>query len=505
MLGPMTSANAARGNIRERANRLELRAYAGVNPATGKRDYLTERLPLDTPVGVARKRLTVLVGRADEIAATRRERRKDPARSPRPAAARAKDRTVRQVLEAWYEAQARYLASAGHVRMALDTYLLPELGDVALWRLRGGLEPDETDPDLVDLSGFFRRLLKSGRKIRTGKNARVVYRELRAANKAAGVTEAAAETMARAQAAAAASVAVERGPLKPSAVARTRGILHAGLAYAVGKGWLASNPASEIRLPTVEDRESTTPEQDEAADFLGFVAGRHHELYAFTLLVASGPRPQEVAAIRWPQLDLDTGQLSLTGEGVVKEKEPGKPERWVVRRGETEKRRRRVIALDAVTLDALRELRRRQRETALACGTSIGRRALVFSGEVDGSEPVSPHAMTTTFSRYVRYARRQGVDIPEGMRLYDFRHFGITQLLRAGRSAADVARRFGTSARVINARYAHAIPGDDERMADTMADVWAPMQQRAALAVGGPPIALDEWRTPGKNGTMALD
>lgn len=478
----MTSTNVARGNIRERANRLELRAYAGVNPATGRRHYLVERLPLDTPPKEVRSRLTKLVARADEIAETRRLRRKDPSAGPRPRAAQRQDLTVGYVLEAWWEAHAQYLASAANVRMVLDTYLLPTLRDVALWRLRAQLAPGEAelDPDLVSLSAFEAELLRSGRKIRRGRNLRQVHRELRAANKAAGIRESAADTAARAKVAAAASVAVDRAPLKPSAVDRIHGILHAGLAYGVAKGWLPSNPASDVRRVRTEDRESTTPEQDEANDFLHYVARRHHELYTFTLLVASGPRPQEVAAIRWPQLDLDAGKLSLTGEGIVRVKEPGRPEQWIVRRGETEKRRRRVIALDPVVLAALRELRRRQLETAMAVGATVGRRALLFSAEPDGSEPVSPHALTITFTRHVGYARRDGVDVPAGMRLYDFRHFGITQLLRKGRSVADVALRFGTSARVINARYAHAIPGDDERMAETMADVWAPMRARAA-------------------------
>jgi integrase len=493
----MTSTNTARGNIRERANRLELRAYAGVNPATGRRDYLLERLPLDTPEKELGRRLTALVARADEIAATRRERRKDPARAPRrPAPVRRQDRTAGYVLEDWWDAHAQHLDSAGHVRMVLDTYLLPVLGDVALWRLRGHLDREEAelDPDLVNLSAFEAELLRSGKTIRRRRTTREVHRELRAANKTAGVTEAAAETMERARVLAAASLVTERGPLKPAAVERIHGILHAALAHGVRKGWLASNPASDVKRAKVEERESTTPEEDEANDFLHFVAGRHHELYAFTLLVASGPRPQEVAAVRWLQVDLDAGRLSLTGEGVVQEKDPGQPERWVIRRGETEKRRRRVIALDPVTVEALRELRRRQLETALGVGATIGRRALVFSEEPDGSEPVSPHALTITFGRYVRRARRDGLDVPAGMRLYDFRHFGITQLLRKGRNPADVARRFGTSARVINARYAHAIPGDDERMAETMADVWAPVRRRAELAAGGEPISLEDHR-----------
>lgn len=486
-----TRVPASRGTVREHRGALELRAYAGINPATGTRQYLTKRLPLGTADKVLGRELTALVARADDLVETRRARRKDGYTQPEPARAN-RDRTVGHALETWWNAHGSTLDGATEIRRNLDAYLIPRLGPVALWRLRPALDAAEAerDPDLVDLSALYRDLQAGGA---TGGGGRP-HRAGR--------------------------------PLAPATIHKIHGILRAALALEVRRpGGIMSNPAAEVRLPRIEDRESTTPEPDELADFLPFLAGagrtvpgydvtrrtrtgetvtyrveekpdvRAAELgratRAFALLVASGPRPQEVAAIRRGDLDLDTGRLSLTGEGVVKVKEPGQPERWEVRRGETAKRRKRAITLDPDVLAAVEDVIRAADEYALACGIRLGRRAFLFSDEPDGSKPPSPKNLSRAFDRAVAAAVRAGIDVPAGMRLYDMRHFGITQLLRAGRAVADVARRYGTSSRMIHARYAHAIPGDDHGLAATMADVWAPVRARAAeLDAGGPVVAL---------------
>lgn len=486
----MMEGQKPRGSVRRKGNGLELRAYAGTDPATGRADYLREPLPSSTPEREVNRRLTALVARADDLAATRRRRRRDGGHVPR-VERNPRRRTVSDALEGWWQDHGQDLSGADTARTVIDAYLTPHLGGVALWRLRGKLDKDEADldPDLVDLSAFYRQLRAVGGPGRPSGRR-----------------------------------------LEPSAVLRIHGVLRGALAAAVRKGWLPENPASAARLPRLEERESTTPDMEEMREFLAFlreprvVAGYKAtrrtlggglvtyevparevepdtQLVAFALLVASGPRPQEVAAIRWGAFDLDAGRLSLTGEGVVRVKDDGQPEQWVVRRGETEKRRL-MISLDAYVLDVLREHRRRRLEAALSCGVSLGRKAFVFSNTPDGAENVAPHAITVAFERQVRRARAA---VPEGMRLYDARHFGITQLLGRGVSVVEVARRFGTSPRMIHARYAHAIPGDDARAAEAMTAVWGPPRARAAGAAEPAPIRLgaqigneNPWPTHGQ-------
>lgn len=455
------TGNTARGSMLVRKDgRLELRAYAGKNPA-GSDPYIREYFPAGTDpeakeVGVA---LTALVARADEIAATRKRRRKEGGHVAAPIRT---DRTAGDSLEAWWQAKGRHLRSASTARIYLDSYLLPTLDAVALWRLRPSLDQSETatDPDLFDLSVFFDGLRSVGNK----------------SSRKAG------------------------NPLAPSTLVKARAYLSTALNYELTRPGtpLTSNPCAGVSLPRIEERESTTPEPAELAAFLPFLAGRTRRtppvtytrkradgtpytvhlparddteayervgrgLTAFALLVASGPRPQEVAALRRGNLDRGVGRLSLTGEGVVDGE---------LQRGETTKRRRRTIVLDRRTLAAVEAHLTAQDETALACGIRLGRRAFIFSNDPACENPVDPGTPSQAFERVVAAALTAGIPVPAGMRLYDMRHYGITQLLREGRDPARVAKRFGTSTTMLHARYEHAIPGDDDDLADTLADAW---------------------------------
>ena len=452
-----------RGNVRQKGARLELRAYAGVSPVTGRDDYLYDSLPLDATEKEILTALTAVVGRADDLAATRKRRRKEGGHAPAVVASQG-ERTVGAILEAWYEAKGRHLASASTVRTHLDGYLLPKLADVEAWRIRGTVGEQEAavDPDLFSLSNFFGELLARGSVGTQGRPA--------------------------------------GQPLKPATVSKTKSYLSQALEHEMRRpgSTLTANPCALVDLPSVEDRESTTPEPDEMAAFLPFLAGTTRireahtvtrrrkdgtpytftiparidreaadragrQLLAFALLVASGPRPQEVAALQRGNLDRTTGRLALEGVGVVDGK---------IVRGETDKRRKRAIKLDAGTLAAVNDHLRAQDETALMFGKKLTRRSYMFATSPDCTIPVDPGTPSQAFDRIVAKAVAAGIPVPEDMRLYDMRHYGITSMLRKGASPAAVAKRFGTSTTMLHARYEHAIPGDDDGLADILGAAW---------------------------------
>lgn len=430
-----------------RGNTLQLKSYAGTD-AKGKKQYLYDSVPADTGKRELDRRVRALDARAAELAEGRRARRKDPT-AERPKKMTTK--TTAEAVEAWWKGHGAKLASAPKVRSLVDSIIVPEFGAVPVPLLAGTAPDDEDDrdPDVVYLSERW------------------------------------------------AEVARRRG-LAPATVHRCHGILGAALRR-------AGHPIPDPGLPSLADRASSTPLPEEMTAFLPHLgAGRTTGAYtttrrvrnsdqlvsytveaqaedpsatdlmarAFALLVASGPRPVAAAAITRAQLDLDAGRLSLDGRGVVQSTGPDGGEVWVIRDGTTDKRRRLMLTLDGATLDALRRWLRRQDEIALMVGKRLGPRALIFSLAFDGSEPLSPKVMARAFGRAVDRARAAGADLPEGFRLYDMRHYGITALLRAGRPVAAVARRFGTSSRMIHARYEHAIPEDDEGLAATLSDMW---------------------------------
>lgn len=468
----MAQVRAGRGTVREHRGGLELSAYAGVSPATGNPQRLTERLPLDTPAKTVERRLTALQARADELAEARRHRRKEGGHVPVPTAPGKKvERTCGQAFDLWWKAHARHLARAATHRTNLDCHLIPAMGDVALWRLRDTIDEEEAgrDPDLFDVSAFYERLRREGAAGRMGKDGPRTGKG---------------------------------GPVGDATVESVHATLRAALNYVARKdGWLPNGSPlagmKGVRSTVVGD--DTVPLPEEMAALVPWLIGDRLDLAVAALLVGNGPRPTEVAAVRWMMLDLDTGRLDLRGEGIVKVSGRGERERWELRSDPTDKRRARPIQLEPLLVGLLRRRWAEQRALALACGVPFSRRAFVLSEASDGMAFMTPHSLGTAFTRALERARsgdgrRQGertdlgkkgirktagLAVPEGMTLYDMRHYGITHALRARVGIAEVARRFGTSKRMINERYDHAVPGEDEMAAAAMGTVWA-----AGLAVG---------------------
>jgi integrase len=394
---------------------------------------------------------------ADALAQTRRARARDPrSRASSPPAVdtvKPEDVTFRIAGEAWYKAHAEQLERSGRQtpRIHLDSYLYPHIGDVALWRFRGVIDRAVVhDPDLVSLADLWTDLATSGKVTR---------------KKDAGGRE------------------LPPGGLARETLQRTRGVARQVFAYALTKGWghLTGNPVTEAPLPKGPARTSTTPHANDAARFFARLEEEAPTLYTFGLFVASGSRPTEVYPLRWANLDLDASTAKVGGEGAVRiwsrDEATGKTsEQFVIESGDTHKRRHRTIRLDPVTADALRALRLQAAGNAVASGVSLPDSAFVFTPTVDGSAMFGGSWATMTFGRAVKRARAAGYDLPVGIRLYDVRHLAITTALENGHPVADVAQRFATSPRTIYARYAHAIPGNDEKIAASMGALWKASQ-----------------------------
>jgi integrase len=463
---------------RTHGNRIKLKAYAGINPATGKAQHLYDSVPADVGKRELDRRARALNGRANALADSRRQRRRDPAAPKAPARPRAAAaRTIGDAVEAWWKHHGSKLAGAPKTRPLIDQIILPHLGDLKV-TLVAGTPPDdelERDDDLVYLAERWEEIRLSGRK--TGGD-----------------------------------------PLSAATIHKCHGIVGASLRR-------AGHPITDPGLPTMGDKADTTPLPEEMASFLPHLDARGRTLPAYTatrrvrgtantvsyevparavdpsamelmttafaLLVASGPRPVEVAAITRTQIDLTTGSCSLDGRGVILTHDQAGKEQWLIAGGETAKRRRRVITLDTRTLAVLKRWFAFQQEASLAMGERLGPRALVFSLDAGGATPVSPKVFSAAFARTVERARQDGVPVPDGFHLYDMRHFGISQLLRAGRPVAAVARRFGTSPRMVHQRYEHAIPGDDAALADTLGAVWGNPQPGTVIPLGRASSASD--------------
>lgn len=403
---------------RERAPGVhELRAEVAPHPVTGRRRfiYATYR---GGPRGLVKAQRAL----DDKAEAARQARQANlEGRTVAPAG----KRTVRDALEGWWAADGVHHES-DTARYHLDAYLVPALGDIALWRLRGRLELDEAEADsaLVDLSAFYQNM--------AGRNG---------------------------------------DPLAAATVRRIHATLRAALGYAVRRGWIPQNPAAQgngIRLPKPLAAMSTTPSAPDLAKFLARVAERHPTLHAFVLVIGSGVRPVEAHALRWGHVDLDAGVLRTAADGLVRRVGGGVE----LRRGETHKRRIRTIALDPVAVAALGRRRYEVVDLAARAGVELDDDAFVFTDDPSGRTPYDPSWAARAFSRHVKAARLGGLQLPDGIRLYDVRHFMATQAIAAGFTPTDVAARMGNSARTVLENYAKPVSANDRLLAQRMGEVW---------------------------------
>ncbi|WP_182907603.1 site-specific integrase [Microbispora sp. H13382] len=157
-----------------------------------------------------------------------------------------------------------------------------------------------------------------------------------------------------------------------------------------------------------------TPEQTSA--FLAYA--RRHRLYALYRLIAlRGLRRGEAVGLRWPEVSFTSGTIAVNWQITQLGWTPvqGKPKTDASDR---------VIALDAETLEILKEHRRRQAKERLKAGEDWTDSGFVFTDEY--GRPLHPQHVTDQF-----YWMCYEADLPP-LRLHDLRHGAASLMLAAG-------------------------------------------------------------------------
>ncbi len=227
-------------------------------------------------------------------------------------------------------------------------------------------------------------------------------------------------------------------------------VLSQALRAAVLLQLLTRNACEAVKPPRPVQREMKVLDQEATARLLRKV--EHLAIYIPVLLaVTTGMRRGEILALRWRDVDLDAGALSVrqTLEQTrtsLAFKLPKTP------------RSRRTITLPTLTVEALRRHKVRQAEDWLSMG--LGRDGLgLVCGLRDGS-PRSPRELTKEFSRVMK---RLGF----ALRFHDLRHTHISHLLVEGVHPKVASERAGhASVGITLDLYSHVLPGLQEDAAN---------------------------------------
>jgi integrase len=235
-------------------------------------------------------------------------------------------------------------------------------------------------------------------------------------------------------------------------------LLRTALADAERQGLVTANVARILGPPCRGIApEQTCWNQTQLRAFLD-VAMSHRLGAAMWLAATTGMRRGEILGLRWADIDLDTGRLSVRRSVAC----TGYQTHTTATKTPTS---RRSIDLDDRTVRVLSTWRRQQTDELSATARS----STVFT-RPDG-QPIHPHVFSQTFERL-----RDIADVPP-IRLHDLRHTHATLLLKAGVPLKVVSERLGHSNPAFTmATYQHVLPGMQAEAAATFANLIAPRQ-----------------------------
>lgn len=315
--------------------------------------------------------------------------------------------------ERWLPAQRSQLKHSTYdsYRRTIELHVLPTLGQVPLSRL----QPE-------DLETLYARLLDSGRRNGAG------------------------------------------GGLSPASVRYVHRILRKALNDALRKGTIARNPAATADPPrraagepSGEDMQVWTSTQLQS--FLSSI--RPHRLApAYVLAAHTGMRRGEVLGLRWRDVDVSNGRISVRQSLIAVAYEMRISD---VKTGTA----RRTVDIDAPVIGQLQAWRKRQAEERLLVGPAYEDQGLVFA-RPDG-RPIHPESFSRTFDRVLARS-----DLPV-IRLHDLRHTHASLLLQAGVPVKVVSERLGHASPGFTLNvYQHVVPGMQAEAAATFSRLLAP-------------------------------
>ena len=253
-------------------------------------------------------------------------------------------------------------------------------------------------------------------------------------------------------------------PLAPGSIRRIHGILRRALAQGVRWGWLGVNPAAAASPPRVPMPEIAPPTPAQLAKLQKAIDASDPEFGVFVRLSAmTGARRSEVLALRWTDVDLERGVVTI-GRGLVQG-----PDGLVEKDTKTHQTRR--VALDAPTTAVLTDHRSAAVERAQHCGVALADDAFVFAGDVAGTTPWYPDSASRRFRKACDEVGLKSV------RLHDLRHYVATRLLSAGVDVRTVAGRLGhrNAATTLNV-YSHFVPEADQEAAKILGRLSTPAE-----------------------------
>jgi integrase len=224
-------------------------------------------------------------------------------------------------------------------------------------------------------------------------------------------------------------------------------VTHRMLGHAQQWNVVAQNVAELADAPRAKTHEIEILAAEALTSTLNTLRGR--SLYSIAMVaLTTGLRRSELLALRWQDVDLDSGILRV--ERALEQTARG----GLVFKAPKTKRGRRSVTLPRSTIAVLREHRKAQQEQRLFLGLGKAPEdALVFAGP-DGSTR-SPNALTKEWTLAMKKAGLKAT-------FHSLRHTHASTLIASGLDALTISRRMGHGSPAITLGvYGHLFKTDD--------------------------------------------
>jgi integrase len=233
------------------------------------------------------------------------------------------------------------------------------------------------------------------------------------------------------------------GGLSARSVCMMHRVLSQAMKQAVKWQLLAQNPCDAVSPPRVERRQMIVLDADGTAGIIE--AARSKALFMPILLGAlCGLRRGELAALRWRNIDLEAGQISVVAS--LEQTNSG------VRLKPPKSGRARTVALPSLAIEELRRHRLKQAEQLLRVGTRQSEETHVCLQP--NHQPWAPRNLSSAFIKFIKASGLRRV------RLHDLRHSHATHLLMANVHPKIVQERLGhANIATTMDLYTHVMPG----------------------------------------------
>jgi len=268
---------------------------------------------------------------------------------------------------------------------------------------------------------------------------------------------------------------LEQG-LSPSTVHQYHAILSAACRQAVKWGWIDRAPTDRSTPPQPVRKEMLVPSPKQLSDMVKTADAEDPVLgTAVALAALTGARRGELVALRWSDVDLVVGRVTIARSLTVARGEQ--------HTGPTKTHASRELALDPIGVEVLKRRWAYMVQLSKRAGSHLVGDPYVLSYNANGGLPANPDTLTHGFGKLCRAMERPALDtlrltqpkatrteLPAGerwdFRFHDLRHFSVTTLIAAGVDIRTVAERHGhAKATMTLDRYAHALPERDREAA----------------------------------------